>query len=93
MPKGSSSDTTVVLGVRESNLYRLKGSAYASDGKQQQSDRGQGASSSEGCADSTGVRIQRKLTFRIQWEGGAFQVCQEIRLQRESTGSEGESVV
>jgi hypothetical protein len=25
MPRGSSSDTTVVLGVRESNLYRLKG--------------------------------------------------------------------
>jgi hypothetical protein len=24
-PRGSSSDTTVVLGVRESNLYRLKG--------------------------------------------------------------------
>jgi hypothetical protein len=25
MPKGSSLDTIVVLGVRESNLYRLKG--------------------------------------------------------------------
>jgi hypothetical protein len=25
MPRGSSSDTTMVLGVRESNLYRLKG--------------------------------------------------------------------
>jgi hypothetical protein len=24
-PRGSSSDTVVVLGVRESNLYRLKG--------------------------------------------------------------------
>jgi hypothetical protein len=25
MPRGSSLDTIVVLGVRESNLYRLKG--------------------------------------------------------------------
>jgi hypothetical protein len=24
-PRGSSSDTTLILGVRESNLYRLKG--------------------------------------------------------------------
>jgi len=46
-PRGSSSETTSVLEVRESNLYKLKGQCMRDYGKQQ-SGKGQGAGSSEG---------------------------------------------
>jgi hypothetical protein len=64
-PRGSSSDTTVVLGVRESNLYRLKGQPMRA-----MANSSRVTEDKEQVAPKV-VQTQRESTFR--WERGVFQ--------------------
>jgi hypothetical protein len=95
VPRGSSFRSTVVLGVRESNLYRLKGQpmrAMASSSRLTE-DREQIVPQAmqvqrEQVALEV-VQTQREPDFR-----GSQQIQREFyRLQRESVGSEGESSI
>jgi hypothetical protein len=86
MPRGSSSDTTVVLGVRESNLYRLKGQPMRA-----MANSSRVTEVKEQVAPKV-VQTQREPDFRgsqqIQRESD-FRGSQQA--QRESQPSRGES--
>jgi hypothetical protein len=83
-PRGSSSDTTIVLGVRESNLYMLKGqpmramasSKVAKNKEQVASKVVQTQRKTSDSREGESI-VQRKSTFRFKWERGVFQDCQE----------------
>jgi hypothetical protein len=82
-PIGSSLDTTTVLGVRESNLYKLKGQpmrtmacSKVAVNQEQVALKVVKTQRELACSEGEST-VQRKSTFRFRWERGVFQDCQE----------------
>jgi hypothetical protein len=77
-PRGSSSDTTVVLGVRESNLYRLKDQPMRvmASSKVEVNKELVASKVVQNQRESTSLEgesiVQRKSTFKFRWERGVF---------------------
>jgi hypothetical protein len=77
MPKGSSPKSPVVLAVRESNLYRLKGQPMPT-----MANSSRVTEVKEKVADLEGAQLQRESSN-----------SKGVRLQRESADSGGEPIV
>jgi hypothetical protein len=69
VPKRSNFISTMVLGVREGNLYRTRGqSMHAMTNKRRETDE-EGVGSFASGTGSKRAKVQRDSTLRIQWGG------------------------
>jgi hypothetical protein len=76
-PRGSSSNTIVVLGVRESNLYRLKGQPMQEMANNRVAKQGARVANNKEQVAPKVEQAQREVSLQVQVGRRSFQVCQE----------------